>query len=122
MLRPGVPDLSERIHVRSIVGRFLEHSRVYWFEAGDETSVWLGSADLMPRNLDRRIEVLVPVDGARPRQELAAILDSVFADREAWTLAADGSWTRLEPTGKKRHVHQPAMMRRARQRARRRRT
>ena len=123
MLRPGVPGLSERIHVRSIVGRFLEHSRVYWFEAGDEVSVWLGSADLMQRNLDRRIEVLVPVDAARPRQELGTVLDSVFADTtNAWALEPDGEWSRVEPTKRKPHSHQAAMMRRARQRARRRRT
>jgi polyphosphate kinase len=121
MLRPGVAGLSERIRVRSIVDRFLEHSRIYWFQAGDSSSVWLGSADLMPRNLDRRIEVLVPVDAARPRQELAAILDSVFSDMEAWELASDGTWTRLEVSGKRRHTHQAAMMRRAQQRARRKR-
>jgi polyphosphate kinase len=77
----------------------------------------------MQRNLDRRIEVLVPVDGARPRQELGAVLDSVFADTtNAWALAPDGEWSRVEPTKRKAHSHQVAMMRRARQRARRRRT
>jgi polyphosphate kinase len=121
MLRPGVPDLSERIRVRSIVGRFLEHSRIYAFEGGDTTTFWLGSADLMPRNLDRRIEVLVPVDAARPRQELSTILDSVFADTHAWALAADGRWSRVSGNGAKAHAHQTAMMRRASQRARRRR-
>ena len=67
---PGVAGLSENIEVRSIFGRFLEHSRIYWFEGGDETTVLIGSADLMPRNLDRRIEVLVPIENARARQEL----------------------------------------------------
>ncbi|MGL6279826.1 MAG: polyphosphate kinase 1 [Gaiella sp.] len=120
MLRAGVPGLSENIRVRSILGRFLEHSRIYWFEAGEEASVWIGSADLMQRNLDRRIEVLMPVDGARTRQELGAVLDSVFADNtNAWELEPDGTWARVAHEDRKQKTHQKAMMRRARQRARR---
>jgi len=120
MLRAGVRGLSETVRVTSIVGRFLEHSRVYWFEAGDETNVYVGSADLMPRNLDRRIEVLVPVENARAKAEIAAILDSAFADTaNTWELAADGTWSRLGRKGKKAHAHQEAMMRRAQLRARR---
>jgi polyphosphate kinase len=120
MLRPGVKGLSETIRVTSIVGRFLEHSRINWFEAGDDVSVYVGSADLMPRNLDRRIEVLTPVENARARAEIGAILDSVFADTEnTWELGPDGAWERLERKGKKRHAHQDAMMRRAQSRARR---
>ena len=64
-LLPGVPGLSERIHVRSIAGRFLEHRRLFAFEAGDQATYLLGSADIMPRNLDHRIEVLTPVEDAR---------------------------------------------------------
>jgi polyphosphate kinase len=120
MLRPRVKGLSETIRVTSIVGRFLEHSRINWFEAGDDVSVYIGSADLMPRNLDRRIEVLTPVENARARAEIGAILDSVFADTEnTWELGPDGGWDRLERKGKKRHAHQDAMMRRAQSRARR---
>jgi polyphosphate kinase len=121
MLRPGVAGLSENVHVRSIVGRFLEHSRLYSFEAGGTSSVYLGSADLMPRNLDRRIEVLVPLENARTRQELASVLDSVFADdSQAWVLGSDGSWTPPQPQRPdKPHHHQAAMMRRAQSRARR---
>ncbi|RDI75797.1 polyphosphate kinase 1 [Gaiella occulta] len=121
MLRPGVEGLSERIRVRSILGRFLEHSRIYSFEAGASSTIFIGSADLMPRNLDRRIEVLVPVENARARQELGAVLDSVFADdAQSWALAADGSWSRLRPARPgKPFDHQAALMRRAQQRSRR---
>jgi polyphosphate kinase len=123
MLRPGVPDLSETIRVRSIVGRFLEHSRIYWFEAGNQTTVYLGSADLMPRNLDRRIEVLTPVENVRARAEVGAILDSVFSDTtNTWELGPDSTWTRVESKARKAHTHQDAMMRRAQLRARRART
>ena len=121
MLRPGVEGLSENIRVRSILGRFLEHSRIYSFEAGDRTTVLIGSADLMPRNLDRRVEILVPIENARARQELQAVLDSVFADDvHAWALASDGSWSPLPPRKAGKPVdHQSAMMRRAQLRARR---
>ena len=121
MLRPGVEGLSERIHVRSIVGRFLEHSRIYSFDADDRSTVLIGSADLMPRNLDRRVEILAPVENVRARQELQAVLDSVFADDiHAWALAEDGSWTPVTPRKPEKAVdHQAAMMRRAELRARR---
>ena len=121
MLRPGVEGLSENVHVRSILGRFLEHSRIYSFEAGETSSVYIGSADMMPRNLDRRIEALVPIEHARSRQELSAVLDSVFSDdSHAWTLGQDGMWTRLTPSRPEKPIdHQAAMMRRAQMRARR---
>src|SRR5262245_43396924 len=96
VLRPGVPGLSERITVRSVLGAFLEHSRILSFQTGDRTSTWIGSADLMPRNLDRRIEVLAPVEDARLRARIAAILDALLADtRFAWKLGADGTWSRV---------------------------
>ena len=121
MLQPGIEGLSENISVRSILGRFLEHSRIYSFEAGANASVFIGSADLMPRNLDRRVEVLVPIENARARQELQAVLDSVFADDvHAWTLASDGSWSPVGPAKAGKPVdHQAAMMKRAQLRARR---
>jgi polyphosphate kinase len=121
MLRPGVEGMSRTIGVRSIFGRFLEHSRIYSFEAGESHALFLGSADLMPRNLDRRIEVLTPVEGARVRQELGTVLDSVFADNTfAWELTADGTWSRTAPSkGTKAQGHQAAMQRRALVRARR---
>ena len=120
MLRPGVKNLSETIRVRSVVGRFLEHSRIYWFETPDSTTVYVGSGDLMPRNLDRRVEVLAPVEGARARAEVKAILESAFSDtRNAWELDPEGVWSRIEAGAKDDHTHQVAMMRRASVRARR---
>ena len=121
MLKPGVPGMSENIRVRSIVGRYLEHSRLYGFEIGDEVEVFLGSADLMTRNLDRRIEVVVPVEQKRLRQEMVAIFDSAFADTSSsWELAADGTWTRRKRgKGERAHSHQLNLQRRARLRTRR---
>ena len=119
-LRPGVEGLSENIRVRSIVGRFLEHSRIYSFEAGDRVATYIGSPDLMQRNLDHRIEVLVPVDNTRVRQEIHAVLDSALEDdTNAWSLGPDGAWTRLEPRKSKSHSHHETMMRRSLKRARR---
>ena len=120
-LRPGVEGLSENIYVRSIVGRFLEHSRIYSFEADDRIATYIGSPDLMQRNLDHRIEVLAPVENARARQEVHAILDSAFEDdTNAWVLGSDGEWTRIVPAKPaKPHSHHETMMRRSLKRARR---
>ncbi|HEY1454860.1 MAG TPA: polyphosphate kinase 1 [Candidatus Dormibacteraeota bacterium] len=92
-LRPGVPGLSERIRVRSIVGHFLEHSRVFSFGNGGQPEYYLGSSDLMPRNLDRRVEAVVPVTDAKLRGRLAEILEISLADDVlAWELGPDGVW------------------------------
>jgi polyphosphate kinase len=93
-LRPGVRGMSERIRVSSILGRFLEHSRIYRFGDGEDDEIWLGSPDMMHRNLDRRVEVLVRVDDAGHRARLREILDRAVADPTAWSLRADGSWSR----------------------------
>jgi polyphosphate kinase len=98
VLRPGVRDLSERITVRSVLGRFLEHSRIFSFQAGDQTKTWIGSADLMPRNLDRRIEVLAPLESAQLCGEVDIVLDELLRDtRFSWELGADGVWRRRQP-------------------------
>ncbi|WP_127479621.1 RNA degradosome polyphosphate kinase [Nocardioides pantholopis] len=94
-LRPGVPGLSETIEVRSVLGRFLEHSRVFWFENAGEPVAWIGSADLMHRNLDRRVEVLVRLPGAESIESIRRLLDLAFApDTDAWVLGPDATWTR----------------------------
>jgi polyphosphate kinase len=94
-LRPGVPGLSERIRVRSIVGRFLEHSRAMNFCNAGEGEWWLGSADLMHRNLDRRVEVLLRVSDEVAHRELDEIFDGAMAPGvRSWQLDGDGRWTR----------------------------
>ncbi|WP_137293717.1 RNA degradosome polyphosphate kinase [Nocardioides dongxiaopingii] len=94
-LRPGVPGLSENITVRSVLGRFLEHSRVFSFENGGEPVTWIGSADMMHRNLDRRVEVLVRLPDPESVEEVRGLLDLAFAPTtDAWELESDGSWTR----------------------------
>ncbi len=97
-LRPGVPGLSETIQVRSVLGRFLEHSRLFFFQAGKKTSYYLGSADLMPRNLDHRVEVVAPVEDPALQARLKNAFDTLLADNEsAWELQSDGIWKRLRP-------------------------
>jgi len=121
-LRPGVPGLSETIRVRSIVGRFLEHSRIFIFEAGQKRSILIGSADLMPRNLDHRIEVLTPVEDGRAQQELVRAFEVLLADNaSAWEMSSEGRWMKLRPKkGDRGRQAQQVFMRSARARARRR--
>ncbi|MGN6545302.1 MAG: polyphosphate kinase 1 [Aureliella sp.] len=97
-LRPGVPGLSENITVVSIVDRFLEHARVLYFYHGGDELVYISSADWMPRNLDRRIELLVPIEDAPSRRRLVGLLESYFRDNQnSWILQSDGSYRRREP-------------------------
>jgi polyphosphate kinase len=94
-LRPGVPGISENIRVVSILGRFLEHSRIYAFQHGDQTRVLMGSADLMPRNLDSRVELVAPVEEEELKGAMLDVLERCFADNvNAWELDAEGGWTR----------------------------
>ena len=122
-LRPGMPRLSERIRVRSLVGRFLEHSRIYAFGDGEEHPVryLIGSADMMPRNLDRRVEVCVQIDEPESRKRLAEVLASNLSDDcLAWTLGPDGTWQRVEPADPaQRHNAQTFLAERTQRRARR---
>jgi polyphosphate kinase len=107
-LRPEVPGVSENIRVVSIVGRFLEHSRIYAFQRGDDTRVLMGSADLMPRNLDSRVELVVPVDDPTLKAELLDVVERCFADNaNAWELDAESGWRRLQPAnGLRRSVQE----------------
>jgi len=107
-LRPGVPGVSENVRVVSIVGRFLEHSRVYAFRRGEETRVLVGSADLMPRNLDSRVELVTPVEDPALKAELLDVLERCLVDNSnAWELDAEGAWTRLAPAnGQRRGVQE----------------
>jgi len=109
-LIPGIPGVSETINVVSVVGRFLEHSRIYSFHRGETHNYFIGSADLMPRNLDTRVELLVPIEQPELKDELEDTLERCLADDNfAWTLAADGNWTRREAGT--RSVHRELMER-----------
>ena len=104
-LRPGVPGLSDNVRVRSVVGRFLEHSRILAFGDRDDRRYIMGSADLMPRNLDRRVEAMVPVDDPGLQARLQEILDVTLADDTlAWSLDGSGAWTKV-PTDKGVNTH-----------------
>lgn len=100
LLRPGIKGLSENIRVRSIVGRLLEHSRLYYFENGGNEEVYLGSSDWMPRNLDRRVEVLTPIEDLQLKSYLKnEFLDAYLKDNvRAWILQANGTYERVAPS------------------------
>jgi polyphosphate kinase len=109
-LRPGVEGVSENITVVSVLGRFLEHSRVYSFERGDQTRVLIGSADIMPRNLDTRVELITPVEDDTLRDDLLDTLErSLATDANAWVLGADGEWQRRTPGDPPRSVQAELM-------------
>jgi polyphosphate kinase len=99
-LVPGVPGVSETIRVNSVVGRFLEHSRIFAFQRDNETKVYIGSADLMPRNLDTRVELVTPVDDPSLREDLLDTLERSLADdSNSWDLGPDNVWRRRTPEG-----------------------
>ena len=117
-LRPGVAGLSENIRVRSVLGRFLEHSRLFVFETNGRTACFMGSADLMPRNLDHRVEVVTPIEDLALQTELTATLDALWRDTESsFELDANGRWERVNPKKDERpRSGQQTLMRRARRR------
>ena len=113
-LKPAVAELSENITVRSILGRFLEHSRILYFGNGGSDDLYIGSADMMQRNLDRRVEAVVSVSDKKLKDRLKGILDISFADNSsAWELDGSGEWTRLEPREGEMVNLQEELMRRA---------
>src|SRR5919106_242738 len=114
-LRPGVPDVSEHITVVSVVGRFLEHSRIYGFHRGDEREYWIGSPDLMPRNLDTRVELLAPIEDPDLRAEVEDTLERGLADDTfAWELGPEEAWERRRDRQRASHRE---LMERASERA-----
>ena len=119
-LVPGIPGRSENIRVRSVIGRFLEHSRLYCFEIEDQKTYLLGSADIMPRNLEHRIEVVVPIEDTHARNELEGIFKTLLSDNtHAWELHADGTWHRVIAQKNERRRSAQATFMRRRDRARR---
>jgi len=110
-LRPGVPGVSENITVVSVLGRFLEHSRIYSFDREAQTRVLIGSADLMPRNLDTRVELITPVEDPTARADLLDTLErSLVTDVWAWDLQPDGTWRKREPGDEPRSVQRELMV------------
>jgi len=114
-LRPGVRKMSENIRVRSVLGRFLEHSRIFNFERGENSLYFIGSADLMPRNLDNRLELVVPIEDRRLCNRLGSTLDALLDDNvTAWELGPDAKWSRVGPKkGERSKPGQVALMRSA---------
>jgi polyphosphate kinase len=97
-LRPGIDGISNNIRVSSVIGRFLEHSRLFWFANGGSSEMYIGSADWMGRNLDRRVEAVVPVEDANLHQKLLRLIDAYLADNcTAWEMQQDGSFVRRIP-------------------------
>jgi polyphosphate kinase len=117
-LRPGASGLSEQIRVRSVLGRFLEHSRLFLFDAADRSTCFMGSADLMPRNLDHRVEVVTPIEDLALQAELAATFEALWRDTaSSFELEESGSWGRVHPKKDERpRSGQQVLMRRARRR------
>ncbi|HKJ49959.1 MAG TPA: polyphosphate kinase 1 [Gammaproteobacteria bacterium] len=118
-LRPGIEGLSENIRVFSVIGRFLEHSRIYYFRNAGKEEYYIGSADAMMRNLEHRVEVLAPIEDAEQRQALRNIIDTHLSDQyPIWQMQNDGSYTLLPGTSENGEDSQQALIREAQERAR----
>lgn len=105
-LKPGVPGLSDNISVRSIVGNFLEHARIFYFENGGSSEIYMGSADWMPRNLDKRVEILFPVEDEKLKEQVLHVLNVQLADNEkAHIMQADGSYEKPDRRGRKESIN-----------------
>jgi polyphosphate kinase len=107
-LQPGIPDLSKNITVISIVGRYLEHARIFYFYRNGEEKVFISSADWMPRNLDRRVELMIPIEDPPSRQRLIQIIKTHCDDTvKSWTLLSDGTYVRTAalPGRKKKKIN-----------------
>ena len=118
-LRVGIPGVSENIHVRSIVGNFLEHSRIFYFKNGESDEIYMGSADWMPRNLDRRVEIVFPVEDERIKDEIKHVLDLEFRDNvKAHILQPDGTYEKTDRRGKVQINSQMEFCREATEKAR----
>jgi polyphosphate kinase len=119
-LRPGIPGVSDNVRVISIVGRFLEHARVFAFTVGGATTYWIGSADMMARNLDNRVELMTPIDDPLGCNEIQALIDVELADTAlSWELGPDAVWRRILPAAGREPLNsQDALMERASHRAR----
>ena len=98
-LRPGIEGISDNITVRSVIGRFLEHSRLFWFANDGDAAIFLGSADWMPRNLDRRVEAVAPIEDPQLRQQLEQLLALYLQDTGAWVMHSDGHFSQEQPEG-----------------------
>jgi polyphosphate kinase len=111
-LRPGVPGVSDNVRVTSIIGRFLEHSRIWYFANGGAEEYYIGSADWMPRNFDRRVEAVAPVEDPQLHLRMRALLDTCLADnRQAWELRPDGSYAQRQPDGEPTRSTHAALLR-----------
>ncbi|MFM8605466.1 MAG: polyphosphate kinase 1 [Cyanobium sp.] len=110
-LRPGLPGVSETITVYSVIGRFLEHSRLFWFANGGEPEHFIGSADWMPRNLDRRVEAVAPIEDPSLKRQLDGLLQLYLDDTSAWLMQSDGQFTQRQPEGERSTVQSTLMAR-----------
>jgi len=108
-LRPGLEGVSDNIRVLSVIGRFLEHSRLFWFGNGGNDELLIGSADWMPRNLDRRVEAVAPVDDPELKRQLMQLLELYLQDSGAWHMQSDGHFVQQQPESDPRLVQSQLM-------------